>query len=226
MKKFEIFVLFLFLLIFNFQSFAQTFEVNAGVNLSTMLSKDEIETVSEDYQMAPGLLLGATAEFPLIGLFSFESGLLFSQKGYKLDTHYPIPTDKGEYVPIYDNTTLNYIEIPLSLKTTTKFKNLPVLFTLGPYIGIGLNEKTTRSNYSGGITERKTYSHKMGNDSNWKKLDYGLQAGIGMEIKNMVLRVNYSYGLANISQVSFIKSKNRIIGFTLGYKIYTEKHNP
>lgn len=225
MKNLKIFVLFLFCLTVSTESFAQTFEVKAGMNWATMLSKDDVETYSDKYQMVPRLLLGATAEFPLAGLFSFETGLLLSSKGYKSDTYYPIPTYEGEYIPVYDNRTLNYFEIPLSLKATAKFKNLPFLFTLGPYIGLGLNEKATRSEYNWEeeVYERKTYNNQMGKDSHWKRLDYGLQAGAGVEIQKIVMRLHYSYGLANISQVSSIRSKNRIIGLMLGYKFSFEK---
>jgi hypothetical protein len=225
MKKLRIIVLSLFILIFNIKSFSQTFEIKTGINLSTMLSKNDIETFSEEYQMVPRLFLGVTADFPLTKLFSFETGLLFSSKGYKLDTYYSVPSYEGEYFPIYDNRTLNYFEIPLSLKISANFKNLPFIFTLGPYIGVGLNEKYTISvyNWEEGASERKSYSNQMGNESGWKRIDYGLQAGIGMEIQRIVIRLNYSYGLANISQDSSIKSKNRVIGLTLGYKFNYKK---
>lgn len=220
MTKPVIFALPLFILICNIKSFSQTFEIKAGINLSTMLSKDDIETYSEEYQLVPRLLLGATAELPLSELFSFEAGLLFSSKGYKLDTYYPVPNYEGEYLPIYENRTLNYFEIPLSIRMSSKFKNLPVLFILGPYVGVGLNENSTISEYNWEkeVSEKKSYSNQMGKDSSWKRLDYGIQAGIGMEIQRIIMRLNYSYGLANITQVSEIKSGNRIMGLSLGYK--------
>ncbi len=164
MKKLKITGVFLFILIFNIKSFSQTCEIKAGINLSTMLSKDDIEIFSEEYQMVPRLFLGATAEFPLTKLFSFETGLLFSSKGYKLDTYYLVPTYEGEYASIYENRTLNYFEIPMSLKMSARFKNLPFLFILGPYIGVGLNERYTisQNNWEEGKYERNSYSNQMG----------------------------------------------------------------
>jgi len=82
MKNLKICVLFLFCLTVSTKPFAQTFEVKAGMNWATMLSKDDIETYSDKYQMVPRLLLGATAEFPLTGLFSFETGLLLASNNY------------------------------------------------------------------------------------------------------------------------------------------------
>jgi hypothetical protein len=224
MKKLKLFVLSLFIFTFSLKPFAQTFEIKAGANFSTMFFNDEIGYISsKDYQMVPRLLFGVAAEFPLAGSFSYETGLLFSSKGYKLDTFYPVPNYQGEYAPVYDNTTLNYIEIPLLLKASAKLKNLPVLFTLGPYFGMGLNGKAIRSiyNWEKETSERKTFKNQFGKDSNWKRPDYGLQAGAGVEIQNIVLKLHYSYGLANISQMNSITAKNRAIGLTLGYKFFT-----
>jgi len=39
---------------------------------------------------------------------------------------------------------------------------------------------------------------------------------------SIVLKLHYSYGLANISQMISIQSKNRAIGLTLGYKFFTK----
>ncbi len=225
MKKSKIFVTALLLLVFNIKSYTQTIEVKAGVNLSTMLAKDEIEIYSKDYQIMPRILLGATAEFPLSGLFQFETGLLFSSKGYKIDTNYPVPNFEGEYIPIYENVTLNYFEIPVSLKMYSQFKKVQFLFTLGPYIGIGLNEKKNLLEYNpeNEKFESKTYRDQMGKDGRWKTFDYGLQAGVGMEINKIIFRLNYSYGLANITQQDSFKSKNRAVGLTLGYKFNLNK---
>lgn len=72
------------------ESFAQTFEIKAGVNLSTMLSKADRSTYSGDYTLTPRLHFGVTSEIPINKLFSIESGLLFSSKGYKLEKNYAL----------------------------------------------------------------------------------------------------------------------------------------
>ena len=221
MKRIRIFTLLLLpLFAFTFKSNSQSIEIKAGVNLSTMLAKDEIETYSKDYQMVPRILLGVTTELSLTRLFLFETGLQFSSKGYKIDTFYPVSTYEGEFIPIYEDVTLNYIEIPLFLKMSAQFKKIQFLFTFGPYIGMGLNEKQTVHEY---IWEEENYKNKkyrnqMGKDGRWKRFDYGLQAGLGLKIEQMVFKINYGYGLADIAQQDSFTSKNRVLGVTLGYK--------
>jgi len=207
------------------ESFGQTFEIKAGVNLSTMISKDDRSTYSDDYTLTPRLLFGLTAEFPINQIFSFETGLLFSSKGYKLDSYYKLYED-SEPNRIYQNAILNYIDIPLSLKTATSFLRFPIYGMIGPYVGIGLNGKFIADELSGGVIERREYKQQFGSDGSWKRFDYGLQVGTGIVIGKFDFGLNYAYGLANISQHSPYIAKNRIIGLTLGYKFKTKEPSP
>ena len=59
----------------------------------------------------------------------------------------------------------------------------------------------------------------MDKDGQWKRLDYGIQAGIGIIMQRIAFRINYSYGLANIAQYEDFTNKNRVIGISLGYII-------
>jgi len=217
MRKLKV-LLFIICVIFSILgSFAQTFEIKSGVNLSTMLSKDDWFKYSNDYTLTPRLLVGVTTEIPINQMFSFETGLLFSSKGYKLDSDYRFYEDM-EPSHIYQNAILNYIDIPLSLKATTIFPRSPIYGIIGPYFGIGLNGKVIVDELSAGVTERKEYKHQIGSDGRWKRFDYGLQAGVGIIIGKFDFGLNYAFGLANISQLSPYVVKNRIIGLTLGYK--------
>ncbi len=204
---------------------AQTLEIKSGVNLSTMYLKNQGESYSDEFEIAPRFIFGITKEFPISESFSFESGLLFSSKGYKVDTYYPIPTFSGEYFPIYERATLNYIDIPVSLKLTTSKKNVQFFGILGPYVAIGVSGKISRKEYSiddqGEIVYNGTmdYTDEMGKDGQWKRLDYGIQAGGGLIIQKIAFRITYSYGLANIAQYEDTTEKNRTLGISLGYII-------
>ena len=225
MKKLRVLVFISCGIILILESFGQTFEIKAGVNLSTMLSKDDRSTYSDDYSLTPRLLFGLTAEFPINQIFSFETGLMFSSKGYKLDSSYKLYED-SEPSRIYQNLILNYIDIPLSLKTTTSFLRFPIYGIIGPYVGIGLNGKLIADEMSGGVIERKEYEQQFGSDGSWERVDYGLQVGAGIVIGKFDFGLNYAYGLANISQQSPYIAKNRIIGLTLGYKFKTKEPSP
>jgi len=192
------------------KSFAQTFEIKTGVNFSTMLSKDDISTISGDYTLTPRFLIGVTTDVPITQIFSVETGLLFSSKGYKLDSDYRL-YENSEPTPRYVNVILNYIDIPLSIKTHTSFLRFPIYGMIGPYLGFGLNGKTITDEFSGGVTESKEYKHQIGSDGSWKRFDYGLQAGAGVVIGKFDLGLNYVYGLANISQHSPYTAKTELL---------------
>ena len=83
-----------------------------------------------------------------------------------------------------------------------------------------------KSIYPDGISKRTEYKNQLGSNELWKRYDYGLQAGAGITFGKYVFRLNYSDGLANISQHSPHVEKNRVIGLTLGYKFKTKNPSP
>jgi hypothetical protein len=205
-----------------FETFAQTFAIKTGVNLSTMLTKDDRSKYSSDYTLTPGLLFGVATELPINQKFSFETGLLFSSKGFQLNSEYKI-YETSEPIKLFHNTILNYIDIPLSLKTSTSFFRLPIYGRIGPYIGVGLNGKIIGDEYSGTVTERKEFKFRIVSEGDWKRFDYGLQLSAGILIGKFDFGLNYAYGLANITKQSTLVKKNRIIGLTVGYKFKTKE---
>lgn len=112
------------------------------------------------------------------------------------------------------------------LKFSHSILGLPLYGVLGPYAAIGINGKDIIDIYSGGISERNVYKNQFDSNGLWKRLDYGLQAGAGIQFGKYVFELNYSYGLANISRHSPHVEKNRIIGLTLGYKFKTRNPSP
>lgn len=203
---------------------AQTLEIKSGMNLSTMYYKDPAKTYSDYFELAPRFMLGITGEFPISKSFSFEQGLIFSSKGYKIDTYITTPGLLGGHT-VNESAILNYIDIPVSLKLATSIKKTRFFGVLGPYLALGLSGKVRREEYHvedhgshvyDGIVD---YTGEMGKDGQWQRFDYGMQAGIGMNIQRIAFRINYSYGLANVSKLEDFTNKNRIIGISLGYII-------
>jgi len=222
MRKYKILMFTICAIISASQSFAQIFAIKTGVNLSKMLLKDEYETVSKDYKLTPRFQIGVTAEFPITKLYSFESGLFFSAKGYKQPSNSLIMQNDIIF-NFYENQVINYIEIPLTAKVNTLIGRLPIYGTFGPYIGIGLNAKLTVDEFSDNKTVRNVYTDTMGPDRTWKRFDYGLQAGAGIVIHQFLVGINYDYGILKINQLSGYKCKNRVLGLTLGYKFNKKK---
>ena len=90
--------------------FAQNIGLKGGLNLSSMIFKEDGETYSEDFKMRPGFNIGATAEFPLSEMFSFETGLLLSTKGFNYSLE---ETEMGESFKLESNINLLYLDIPI-----------------------------------------------------------------------------------------------------------------
>ena len=137
---FKLTILTLFLL-GGVRTMAQTLEIKSGLNLSTMYYKNQGGTYSEDFKLAPRFVLGVTREFPISESFSFEPGLIFSSKGYKIDTYYGDPTSSGEYLPIKESAILNYIDVPISLKLTTSIKKTQFFLCFWTIFSIRINRQ-------------------------------------------------------------------------------------
>jgi len=194
-------------------SFAQTFGVKAGLNLSNMIVKDNTETYSGDFKMKPGFNLGGTVEFPINEIFSFETGLILSTKGYKA-TYEDFGGETKETYNLY------YFDIPLTGKATYDVGSFKIFGVFGPYIGIGLSGKGKSE--TDGVSD-PTHVVKWGTDSDndeLKRLDMGLTFGAGVEISSVQIRLNYDLGIKNISSDTGdgYKITNRVLGISLGYK--------
>ena len=194
------------------ESFAQSFGVKAGLNLSTMLSKNDKRTFSDDFKMKPGFHIGVTAEFPIDEMFSFETGLLLSTKGYKIS--------KEDYK---QKVNINYLDIPLTGKASFDIADTKVYGLFGPYIGMGLSGKLKFEEIDFGETHTGEDNIDWGSDkelSDMKRLDFGITVGVGVEINSFQIGLSYNLGLANISPSTDGGSKvnNRVLGLSVGYK--------
>ena len=198
------------------ESLAQTFGIKAGLNLSDMLIKDDDKNYTDNSTMKPGFNAGATLEFPIKGMFSFDMGLLLSTKGYKLD-------EKDGNYESTSTTKLLYIDIPLTAKAYFNVRGAKIYGAIGPYLGIGLsgesNYEVTINGDSTNDTETVNWGSDADNDD-LKRLDFGLAAGAGVEINSIDIGVSYGLGLANISSYTDggRKVSNRVLGISLGYK--------
>lgn len=200
------------------ESYAQTFGVKAGLNLSNMLVEDDDDTYSDDFKVNPGFHVGATAEFPITELFSFETGLLLSTKGFKVSEE---ETFMGETVKYESKLNLIYLDIPLTAKASFDLGGARIYGVFGPYIGMGLSGKSKFEITAMGETETDEEDIKWGSDEDdFKRLDLGLTMGAGVEISSIQIGLSYGLGLANISTYTDGGSKisNRVLGISVGYK--------
>lgn len=194
------------------ESFAQRFGVKGGLNLSNMLIKDDDKTYSDDFKMKPGIHIGVTAEFPMTEMLSFETGLLLSTKGFKLSRE-----------GYEGKMSLNYLDIPLTGKASFDIESVKVYGVFGPYVGIGISGKSKFENTYEGETEIDDDIVVWGSDkeeSDFKRLDFGLTVGAGVELNAIQIGTSYNMGLANISPDTEDgrTNKNRVLQLSIAYK--------
>lgn len=200
--------------------FAQNFGIKAGLNLSNMLHKDDDDIFSEDYKIKPGFHIGATAEFPLSEMLSFETGLLLSTKGFRTSEE---GTFTGKTYKYEEKFNLLYLDVPLTAKATFDLGGAKIYGVFGPYVGMGLSGKGKYEETFGSETESGEEDVKWGSDedeSDLKRLDFGLTMGAGVELNSIQIGLTYGLGLANISPYTDggTKIKNRVLGLSVGYK--------
>lgn len=189
------------------ESFAQGFGIKAGLNLSNMLSEDDEFVYSDYYDNKAGFHLGVTAEFPVSEMFSFETGLLFTQKGLKITNIWGMKVDVS--------LNLNYLEVPLLGKVTYDLGGASIYGQLGPYVGFGLSGKWKSEDEEEDV---EWGSDEMKDD--FKRLDFGLNIGAGAQISNITIGATYGLGLANISPDDYrgYRENHRVIAISIGYK--------
>ena len=201
MKNLTKFFVMVCLLTFSANTFAQTFGVKAGLNLSNLVLKHNDETLTNS--MKPGFHIGPTAEIPINEMFSFEPAVLLSTKGYKYSE------------PGYDESiNLLYIDVPLTGKATYDVGGVKIYGAFGPYVGVGLTGKYKTS-------DSPDYTLKWGKaaDDDLERFNYGLVFGAGVEFNAFQLGISYELGLANMapSDAEGEKIHDRVLGISLGY---------
>ena len=91
----------------------------------------------------------------------------------------------------------------------------------GPYAAIGLSGKIKQEESINGATTSEEIDIEWGSDiesSNFKRMDFGLIMGAGVELNSIQIGLNYSLGLANILPQNNVKFRNRVLGISFGYK--------
>ena len=220
MQNFKKLIIVVFIATIVSESFAQTLGIRAGLNLSNILSKNDDDIYSDNFKMNPGFHIGAVVEFPITEIFSFETGLLLSTKGYKNNEGATILTETIEYK---SRLNLLYVDIPITSKIFFNLGDAKIYCTLGPYFGVGLIGRYNIEVTIMGETEINDKDIQWGSDEendDMKRLDFGLTAGAGVEINTIQVGLFYGLGLANISTNTDRGSiaNNRILGISVGFK--------
>lgn len=201
-------------------AFAQSVAVKGGLNMATMLMKDNDDTYSDDFKLNPGFHVGATVDIPVAGIFSLETGALLSTRGFRINEK---ETYDGYTIEMKEAVNLYYLNVPLMAKLSFDVGSVKINGVLGPYVDVGLFGNAKMELKGGGETVKDEVAIHWGSDEaedDFKRLDYGATVGAGVDIKGFLVGVSYSYGLANISAYTEdgATTNNRVLALSLGYR--------
>lgn len=157
------------------------FGVKGGVNFANFRIDDV-----EDNNVKAGLNLGLFLKLPVSDMVAIQPELLYSSKGSKLK-YDNIIQGEGEY-----RFNMNYLELPImGVFHIGNVFNIQV----GPYLGYlaSANIKNMDDDLNiQGVTDL--------DEDNFKRFDYGIAAGIGLDFNGFVVGARYNYGLAEIGE--------------------------
>lgn len=164
-----------------------TFAPRVGLNMANVGGDD-----TDDNKMKMGMQIGAIVNYGFSDAISLQTGLLFSQKGTKIDA-------EGYSDPIIVN--VNYLEIPINAVYGLELGGNTLQFLAGPYVGIGLSGKVKSDMEGFEDTDIQFVSDAIDADADkapMKRFDMGLNIGAGYKIDNIQIQANYGLGFANL----------------------------
>ncbi len=187
------FITILFVII-SFNLFSQKFGIKTGFHLSNLIEKvNDVST--SDYKMTGGAHLGGVIDFKRGENTSFQTGLLITTMGCKINSTEFILGDEYKTV---GNVNLIYIDVPLITKFTHDLGNAKIFGELGIYFSYGiLGNYNIKTSYMG-ISEQ--INEKIDWNSDFKRIDFGPQLGAGLIFKDKYqIGLSFKWGTANIA---------------------------
>ncbi|MDR2954790.1 MAG: PorT family protein [Prevotella sp.] len=167
-----------------------TLGVKGGANLSSFSGDIKKTNYVFKYQV------GATVDIGLTENVYIITGLELQTKGTKSKT-----SPNVKYNPMY-------LQVPVH--AAYKFDIAPqTRFVVegGPYVAYGIAGKVKSGD------EKVNIFH----DDRFKRFDFGLGAGVGVEYNKFVLKGGYDFGLLNVSDMKGVKARNQNAYLTIGY---------
>jgi hypothetical protein len=126
----------------------------------------------------------------------------------------------GQSLRVSAKQSIGYLELPVNLAFAIPVGSHHLVIGAGPYGGYGVSGKTTiQSSVNSENTTEEMTDVKFGKQADeLKRMDYGANAMVGFIMNNgLMFKLNYSYGLADLSNDSQISHKNRYLGLSAAY---------
>lgn len=195
------------LAILSFSAFAQIPDlgIKGGINLAKISGSDGSGGTSTSGTLTT-FSVGAFLDFKG-EVLSVQTGLYYTGKGSKSNEQISSSSS---------SLNLRYLQVPVDFVFKVPAVIGKVYVGAGPYAAYGISAKVKTS--TSGSTSATT-DLSFGNDgSQIKRMDYGLQGVAGFQFNSgFLIGLNYDLGLANIANDSSIKSKNQVLGASIGF---------
>ncbi len=197
---------------------AQTIRAGGGFNVSNVRAENNDSLLSEAYLNKKAGHFGLNVEFHLKKNFYFETGFLYSTKGFS----YNVRERHGSAISFAAiRQKLVYLDLPIQLAYKLKVSDqLKVFFSAGTYLGMLLSADTEKEGGNG----RSISDPKIGNEAedDLKPIDGGLVFGGGIESDLLRLGAYYDLGILDISPMNekSFQMKNRVYRFSIALKLF------
>jgi hypothetical protein len=167
-----------------------------------------------DYRFKTGFRVGLEIDYTIIpNMLYMASELAFAQRGANQKWESGDTTTSITY-------QVNYLQMPINILYKYEINDdMKLLIFTGPYIGYALSSRIKTNNKIGttGVSWKNTIKDYYKFGSNYKSIDLGLNAGIGIEYYNYFLKLQYNHSLINLLLTNFFYQKNQNIGISVGY---------
>lgn len=209
-------LLFLSLLVFiGFHTKAQvSLGVQGGAVMSNVSGKQTLFEISSKPKSKFSWQAGLMADIPLgESGFRFIPELKFVNKGFKAEEDIlGVGTATG-------SVNLSYIELPVNFGYALDLGGAQLVLGAGPYAALGIIGKAKYEVNLSGTSQSTEEDIKFGsNQDELKPLDFGANLMAGLLLENgLMVKANYSLGLANASNIPNSTFKNTYMGLSLVY---------
>ena len=211
---------------------------SVAVGVSAGLAMNQVgfnPTIRQKWHMGPqfGVSARFTSELYFKTLCALQVECNYVQSGWRER----VLNAAGEELPDKYSRHHNYLQLPILARLSwgAEARGVNAFFLAGPQFGILLGERSDQSEVwtltSGGNPDRPNYMYAQYSMSADHRFDYGITAGIGVELNTTKGRFSvegrYYYGLADIYKNSkkdvFTRSNNGTIYVRLAYFIDVKK---
>lgn len=179
-------LLFSFFTLFTVIINAQDIGFHIGINYSSVLDKDGSRNVTEylNFTNGIGLNIGVDLQKEISNNLFLQSGVTYSQKGYKSDR-----VQDGPLISAARDVKLNYLELPLNFVYGSMNSNITPFVSGGAYLAYLL----------GGKFDFEDTEYETELKSEFKNFDVGANIAGGIKINSIYFELGYDFGLLNVS---------------------------